>query len=617
MRAVAARYAFDGWTLDAASGELRRGADSLRLQEHSLQVLLALLEAPGEVVTRESLIRRLWPTGVVEFDTGLNTAVRRLRVALGDDADVPRYIETLPRKGYRFIRPLDPAAPASPAAPAASVEPATEAGARRHRRMPAAIAIAAAVVGVGIYTFAARDHGHAPAAPVADRSIAVLPFADLGGASAPDNFAEGATEDIAATLGRFPSLRVIGRASAAHFRGRTDDLRSIGRQLGAAYLVEGSVRRSGSRIRLTAELVDAETGTRLWSSTYDRDIVDLLDTQEQVAASVARSLQLAVSADVVRGLHSARSLEAYELYLRGRAAIDRGDAGILEARADLAQALASEPAYVDAANALVLSYLEEIGGKLTAPSAAWPGAVKAAHAALALDARSMLPHAILGLEYATYEYDWPAAGRELDIIAAAKSRDPDVLYLAAWLAFDLGRHDLALRLQDEALALDPLNPDSLQNAAYIHFLMRDFQSAERDFRRGLAVSPTYSSNHRMLGRIFLQRGQPQAALTEMLAEAPPWQDIGLAMAYAALGRRADSDLALERAVRARAYYGAVNIAIAYGYRGDRDHQVEWLRHAVEERDLNLGHCLKYDPAFDALRGDARYHEILRAVHLEP
>jgi tetratricopeptide (TPR) repeat protein len=256
-----------------------------------------------------------------------------------------------------------------------------------------------------------------------------------------------------------------------------------------------------------------------------------------------------------------------------------------------------------------------VAGQLTPPEVAGPGAVQAARRALQLDAHSTLSHAILGLEYATFEYNWPAAGHELDVILAAHPRDPDVLYMAAWLAFDLGRHEQAVQLQESALALDPLNPDSLQNAAYIRFLLRDYSGAERDFRRSTAVSPTFASNHRMLGRILLQRGQPQAALAEMQAEPRP--DLGLVYVYHALGRHAESDLALARVIKSYRSVGAVNVAMAYAYRGDNAHAFEWLQRAVREHDLNLGHDLKYDPALDGLRSDPRYHEVLRSVHLEP
>jgi tetratricopeptide (TPR) repeat protein len=358
----------------------------------------------------------------------------------------------------------------------------------------------------------------------------------------------------------------------------------------------------------------------LWSDVYDRKFSDLLQLQVQIASAIARALQLALNADALRDPRHASSMEAYSFYLRGRAAIDRGDAGVGEARTDFAQALAIDPTFIKAAEALVLAHLEDVGGKLVLPRIAWPETVRDAQVALRLNPRSALTHAVLGLERATYEYDWPAANDELQQVLATQPRDPDVLYIAAWLAFDLGRHAEAVRLQDAALALDPLNPDSWQNSAYIHFLMGDLDGAESAFRRSSEISPHFASNHRMLGRILLQRGRPQEALAEMEAEAAPYTDLGLAMAYDALGRRTDADAALARAVQAferTGIYGELNIALVYAARGDRGRAFDWLERAIAARDLNLGHELKYDPAFAALRGDARYARVLREMRLQP
>lgn len=617
------RYRFDGWLLDAQSGELSKGNERLRLQDHALQLFLALLERPGEVVTREQLIARLWPSGVVEFDAGLNAAVRRLRIALGDDAEHPRYVETLPRRGYRFIGTLQPDAASATTAdlpvlnvPPAQTVPVPILSPLSARRWSVIAGVAAAVAVLVVLLTQWTRHREAPIAQGGEKSIAVLPFVDLSGAARQEDFADGMAEEILDLLSRIPKLRVIGRTSSFAFRGKDVDLRHIGAELGAAYIVEGTIRRSGERVRVTSELIDARDGSRLWADVYERDFGDILRLQEQIASSIARALQLALDADQVRAARPATSIEAYTFYLRGRAAIDRGDMGVAEAKTDFAQALAADPGYLKAAEALVLAHLEDVGGKIETPSTAWPAAVRDAQVALRLDPDSGLTHAVLGLERATYEFDWPAADRELERVLATHPRDPDVLYIAAWLAFDLGRHADALRLQEAALALDPLNPDSWQNAAYIYFLTGDLDGAERAFRRSSEISPNFSSNHRMLGRILLQRGQPQAALAEMQSEPAPYTDIGLVFAYDALGQRTAADAALARSIQAYEHngtYGEVNLALAYAARGDKTRAFNWLERAVTARDLNLGHELKYDPAFNGLRSDARYAKILHEM----
>jgi tetratricopeptide (TPR) repeat protein len=259
--------------------------------------------------------------------------------------------------------------------------------------------------------------------------------------------------------------------------------------------------------------------------------------------------------------------------------------------------------------------VDEIAGRVTSSQVGWPAAVDAAHRALRLDHNSAMAHAVLGLEGATYTYDWQRASSELDATLALKPRDPYALFVAAWLAFDLGRQAEALRLQDASVALDPLNPDSHQNGAYIRYLIGDLDAAEIGFRRSIEISPTFDGNHRMIGEILLQRHQPEAALKEMEAESESSRDLGLALVYFALGRRAESDLALARVERSAPRFGELNVALVYAYRGDLDRAFQWLDRAIASRDINLGHRLKYDPVFAPLRGQARYKELLRSMNL--
>ncbi|MBS0580369.1 MAG: TIR domain-containing protein [Proteobacteria bacterium] len=457
-----------------------------------------------------------------------------------------------------------------------------------------------------------------PAPPAAfapaSRSIAVLPFADMSEKHDQEYFADGMAEEIIDLLTKIPELRVIGRTSSFSFKGRSDDLRSIGEKLGAAYIVEGSVRRANDRVRVTAQLIDAHSGTHLWSEKYDRDFGDVLALQDQIARGIARALQLAVGADEP-GIPQLQNPEAYTFYLRGRSAIDRGSAGVSEAKTDLEQSLSLDPSFVRAAEALALAYVDEVADNVTSSQVGWPAAVEAAQRALRLDPNSAMAHAVLGLEAATYAYDWPRASAQLDATLALKPRDPYALFVAAWLAFDIGRHAEALRLQDASIALDPLNPDSHQNGAYIRYLMGDLDAAERGFRRSIEISPTFEGNHRMIGEILLQRHQPEAALKEMEAESASGRELGLALVYFALGRRADSEAALARVERAVPRFGELNVALVYAYRGDLDQAFQWLDRAVASRDINLGHRLKYDPIFSRLRGDARYQRLLRSMNL--
>ena len=372
---------------------------------------------------------------------------------------------------------------------------------------------------------------------VNDKSIAVLPFADLSEKKDQGYFADGMAEEILNLLAKIPGLRVFGRTSSFQFKGHTEDLHDIGEKLGAAYVVEGSVRRGGSRIRVAAQLFEAQSGTQLWAESYDREFGDVLAVQDQIATNIARALQLAVATDDAQLMRQLKNPEAYALYLRGRSAYDRGEEGLREAQANFEQVLALEPTFSRAAEALALTHLGLIGDSVVTSGMGWPPAVNAAKLALRLDSRSAFAHVILGLKLATYDYNWTGAAAELDAALATKSRDPVVLYNAAWLAFDVGRYDDAVHLQDASLSLDPLNPDSLQNGAIIHYMMGHLDVAERAFRKSLEVSPTFAGSHEFLGKILVVRGEPKGALKEMDAEVSSERDIGLAIVFHALGRR--------------------------------------------------------------------------------
>ena len=303
----------------------------------------------------------------------------------------------------------------------------------------------------------ADQHMTAAATALYDKSIAVLPFVDMSEKKDQEYFADGMAEEMVEILAaKIPQLKVIGRISSFHFKGQAEDLPTIGERLGAAYILRGSVRRGGPRIRVTAQLFDARSGAQLWAQSYDRESRDVLALQDQIASNIARALQLVVVMDDAQQLRRLKSPEAYALYPRGRSAYDRGEDGLREAQANFEQVLALEPRFPRAAEALALTHLALIGDYMVPSRIGWQHAVDAANLALRLDPE-----------------------QELERALAAESRDPVVLYNCSWLAFDIGRVDEALHLQDAALSLDPLNPDSLQNGAIIHYLLGHFDLAER------------------------------------------------------------------------------------------------------------------------------------------
>ena len=489
------------------------------------------------------------------------------------------------------------------------------------------LALTALLLGIGgslFWYFQRASDLHAAQQPPASRSvaapdktsIAVLAFADMSEKKDQEYFADGMAEEILDLLEKIPGLKVIGRTSSFQFKSQNVDLRTIGEKLGAAYLVEGSVRKSQARIRVSAQLIDAASGAQVWADSYDREFGDVLNLQDQVATGIARALQMAVVADDTRPRRQLQSTEAYTYYLRGRAALDRGDeASLQEAVDDLEQALALDPNFTRAAESLALAHLMSLGTNGVTSREGWPAIESAVRRTLKLDPNSALAHAILGLKYATSEYDWPAAKTELRQALAQDTRDPVALYHCSWLAFDLGEHEQSLRLQRLSVSIDPLNPDGYQNGGIIHYMLRNFDAAEKELRESMRISPTFTGTHWYLGQIFLLRGDAQAALREMQADSPSVRDFGLSLAYHALGRKADSDAALARATRDFGNEAPMNVAIVHAYRGERDQAFAWLERAVDERDLLVGHKLLYEPKLDALRGDPRYKALLGKMNL--
>jgi len=325
---------FDGWTVDFDSGEISKGGNTHRLQDQPLQILDELVKRPGEVVTREQLIARLWPTGVVEYDTGLNSAMRKLRIALGDDAETPRYIETLPRKGYRFVAALEDAQPpvAIPSLPSEYVPTPFETGiviGRRSsdRRAPARrlmVGLGSVLLAVVLAVIAWRQPGILFEASVPEKdlpTIVVLPLVDMSLEQNEQSLCDGLSEELSNWLAHIPTLRVVARTSAFKFKGKNIDVREIAKQLSATHVLEGSLRRSGDQLRITVQLIEAATGLHIWSRSFDQPTGDIFRIEDQVARSVAEALHLRLAATTAESWAQRQParMEAYELYLLGRA----------------------------------------------------------------------------------------------------------------------------------------------------------------------------------------------------------------------------------------------------------------------------------------------------------
>jgi TolB-like protein len=484
-------------------------------------------------------------------------------------------------------------------------------------------ACAIAVIGgyFGIDHYVLRK-GTAPAAASfapakADKSIAVLPFADLTERHDQEYFADGMAEEIINLLTKVPELKVIGRTSSFQFMGKAEDLRKIGTTLGAAYVVEGSVGRSEKHVRVTAQLIDTRDGTYRWSETYDRDVSDVLKVQEEVALAIVRALQLEVASTVLRGSQSARpSADAYDEYLRGLHARDRFDQrGFEDALAHFRRALQLQPSFSSAEEATASTLYYMTDSTYLPPESGFNRARAAAKAALRLDPESSVAHAVICVINTIFDWDWSAAARECTIATQLSPNQPFVLHAAAVQHTALGQWKDAVASIEAAITNDPLDPALYNIAARIYVRAGRIREAETAVHRALKISPTSAFNHHLLGITLLLQGRATEALAEMQQEsAPGAQALGLSLAYHALHRDRDADAALTRLIAENGKDWAFSISEAYAFRAQKDPAFAWLDRAFAQRDEDL-FSVKGAPLLKNLEGDPRYKAFLRRMNL--
>ena len=489
------------------------------------------------------------------------------------------------------------------------------------RRVVAAAAflfVAAVVVGVMVRYWPSKRGGPQAlvVAAISDKSIAVLPFVDMSEKKDQEYFADGMAEEIIDLLVRIPGLKVISRTSSFQFKGKTADLRSIATQLGVAYVLEGSVRQSGDRLRVTAQLIDSRDGTHLFSQNYDRVLSDVLKMQDEIADTLVRALQIEMSSEGIASRPALRNTDAYTLYLQGQHAFDRFDQqGFEQAASYFQQALDLDPSLAIAASKLAAAYMVLGEWGFMPPAVAFEPARRAEELALKLDHNLADAHAGLGRIHGVYDWDWSAADRELKLAQALAPNDARILFVGALQSLSTGHWDEALKLVNASLTQDPLNPSGYFVLYQVQLRRSRSAEAEAAIRRTLAISPTFSRAHFYLGRVLLAHNQPEAALTEMQKEGDDATRLGgSAMAYFALRRKADSDEALAQMVKDQAKHNPFYIAQVYAFRGESDEAFNWLDRAYEQKDLSLSH-IKGDVPFKTLESDPRYKAFLKKMNL--
>jgi TolB-like protein/Flp pilus assembly protein TadD len=570
---------FGTFELDVRSRELR-GVPSdgacVRLQEQPLEILRLMLQRPGEVITRDELRQRLWPEGTfVDFEHSLNAAIKRLRAALGDDADKPRFIETVPRRGYRFIGSVP-----SDGAAATSSSP-------RLR-------------------------------------LVVLPFSNLSDDSSQEYFSDGLTEELIAQLGPLcrGQVGIIGRWSSMFFKGSLQRAREIGEALSAEYLLEGSTRRDGSRVRITARLVEAATETQLWSDTYERGTADWLSVQADVAGRVARSLMRELVPPTRAIVAPRENPRAYQAYLKGKYQWARpGDVGLDEALRWFTEAVTEAPDFAAALAALgrvqvaSAEYYHEIPGVSLAK------ARESATRALAIDPTVSEAHGVYGDLQRMLDGDWSGAEASYaEAIALNPSNGAALRSYGLMLAIE-SRYAEALACVERARELDPLCLGTNATGTWTRYVSGDYDSAIAHSRHMLEMDPEFVTAHRVLAAALLQagRGDEAAAQLDLALTFDPSHPVllaWLAHVKAVMGCRSQAQSLVARAcaLERTRYVPHFHLALAHTGLGDFDDAFAALDRAWLDRDPAIA-TLDAEPRFEPLRADPRYAPLLDRIKI--
>lgn len=625
---------FGVFELDTYAEELRKQGRRVRLQGQPFQVLSMLLEHAGEVVPREELQRRLWPADTfVDFDHGLNKAINKLREALGDSAESPRFVETVGRRGYRFIAEVESAdaeparIPETATGPTPSEEPhalrEAVSGPRAASSLMPRIAWIALVVlltvgSVVMWKLYPRQH-----APVI-RSLAVLPFESLSSDTSQDYFSDGMTDELISDLGQISALRVISRTSVMSYKRARKPLPVIAHELNVDAIVEGTVLRSGDRVRITAQLIEASADKHLWSQSYEGELRDTLALQNKVASAIAEQIRISLKPQEQLALRTAKVVnpEAYVSFLKGRYFWNKRTADSLKvALAYFNQAVDEDPKYAQAYSGLADTYalLGDWQYAVMSPREALPKAKAAAMKALELD--NSLGEAHNSLAFCLDGFDWnlEAGGNEFRRAIELNPGYATAHHWYAWHLALLNRNDEAIAEMKQAANLDPLSLVINADLAELLSLAHLEDESIRQSRKTIEMDPNFGLAHNHLGQAYLQKKMTDAAIGELrraveLSGRSPTCIANLARAYVAAGNRSQA-LELLKELRKRSDPGtshASEIAVIYAAVGDNDQAMNWLEKGYEER-FNPGVLLR--PGLDPVRPDPRFAELVKRVGL--
>ena len=658
----------EDFALDLRPRRLRRGSHVFKLERIPLEILVLLLEHRGEIVSRDEIVARIWGNDVfLDTDNSIRGAIRKVRQALKDDPETPRFIQTVTGRGYRFIAPIispQEEHTTEPLKPEASVvstgtqsfsrEPdswpqggslglmdqeqertagqvaGTETArgqVRRHARTWVFVGLASlALVSIlSLREFWSWRGSRVPAVFQRKTVLAVLPFDNLSRDPDQEFFSEGLTEEMIAQLGKLnrDRLKVVARSSVAKYKGSTLAAREIGKELNADYLVQGSIRRSSDRIRITVQLIKARDQIDVWTESYDRELKDVLAVQDSVVRSIASEIHIALTEEQEERLATPRQIspEAYEAYLKGRYYWNkRTGESMQKAEQYFEQAIDRDPTYASA-----YSGLADCNSGLTwhgfkSPAEALPKAYAAARKALEINPESAEAHASLGLAM-SHRWDWTGAEAEF---SRALQLDPQYANAHHWYGDYLsirGRNGEALAEAKHALELDPLNLMISTWVGLRYYMARDYSRAIDQNRNSVELDPNFAAAHLLLGEDYRGAGLHSEAVNELkkaasLSGDSPLYTAQVAVALAVEGRSGEAlRIAHElEAISRKRYVSPYGLAQIYAALNKNEDTFKWLQAAYEDHAVWMGY-LAVDPIFDRYRSDERFKDLLRRVGL--
>ena len=624
-------YRFGAFEVDPRAGELRRQGRKIKLQKKSLQLLLLLIERAGEVVLRDELCAGLWPADTfVDFDANIKTALNRLRQALGDSAENPLFIETIPKTGWRFVAPitkveraaLSPSAKDDPRISPLSVANTYSGTLTRSRKLVTVLVpLLMVLIALSMFLWRARKSTSSSSRP---QVLLVLPFDNLSGDPTQDFFSDGVTDEMITMLGEQapPGLSVIARTSAMQYRGTRKPLTQIARDLGGAdYVLEGSARRSGDHVAVNVQLFRVSDQAVLWASTYQRDIADLLAVQEDVAQRVTSSIVEKLTPAARPGSPSAVNSQAHDAYLMGLyyQQNKHKEQNVLSSLKYFQEAIRLDPSYAPPYAGLAYSYMLAAGWEMLTPADAYPKAKSASERALELDRN--LAEAQMTMATVEHEYYWKWAEAESEFRRAIELNPNSSLAHKGYAEFLIhaGRNGDAITEVQRAVDLDPFSLGIRVLKVLVYLFAGQYDPAAQECARIIRLDPQSVPAYYFLGGIYAEQKRYQDATAQLEAalrfsDGSPKMSAAVAWIYAVSGRRNEARHLLTKLQHdsEHRYVSPFSLAKIYSALGDKSHAFELLQKAMAERSSDLMY-LRHDPGFDNLHGDPRFAQLEREI----